>query len=120
MRVLNFFIAAVSSLLGFFSIYFLLLYSVSSHTKPAAVIKNVSSKVGIQHREVIGFLPYWLIDKADKDYSPYITTLTYFGLTVGPDGAIQKYIKPGEKEPGWYALESGSDKKQYAIITSRI
>jgi len=56
---------------------------------------------------VIGFLPYWLLDKADKNYSRYLTEMTYFGLTVNPDGTIQKYVKPGEAEPGWYALTSG-------------
>ncbi len=58
-------------------------------------------------QEVIGFLPYWLIDKADKNYDQYLTTLTYFGLTAGPDGAIVKLSQPGQEEPGWYALESG-------------
>ena len=56
---------------------------------------------------VIGFMPYWLLDKADQDYSRYLTEMTYFGLTVNPDGTIQKYVKPGEAEPGWYALTSG-------------
>lgn len=59
--------------------------------------------------QVIGFLPYWLIAKADKDYSPYITTLTYFGLTIEADGHIQKYTDEDEieGEPGWVALSSG-------------
>lgn len=55
-------------------------------------------------REVVGFLPYWLLDKADKDYTQYITTLAYFALTIDGDGTIQKYTNPGEAEPGWYAL----------------
>jgi len=57
--------------------------------------------------QVIGFLPYWLIDKADKDYTKYINTLTYFGLTISPDGTIMKETNPGESEPGWLALNSG-------------
>jgi len=60
-----------------------------------------------QKHHVIGFLPYWLTSKADKNYNKYITTLTYFGLTIGPEGKIIKFDAPGEKEPGWYALESG-------------
>ena len=52
-------------------------------------------------------MPFWLLDKADKDYIRYLTEMTYFGLTVNPDGTIQKYTNPGEAEPGWYALTSG-------------
>jgi len=57
-------------------------------------------------REVIGFLPYWLLDSATKDYSPYITTLTYFGLTVDENGNILKMTNPQETEPGWLVLSS--------------
>ncbi|PIZ63963.1 hypothetical protein COY15_06055 [Candidatus Roizmanbacteria bacterium CG_4_10_14_0_2_um_filter_39_12] len=58
-------------------------------------------------RQVIGFLPYWLISKADKNYGKYITSLTYFGLNVGKDGKIVKFNTPSEEEPGWYTLRSG-------------
>ncbi|MCL4366820.1 glycosyl hydrolase family 18 protein [Patescibacteria group bacterium] len=58
-------------------------------------------------KQVIGFLPYWLVSKTQTDYSPYITTLTYFGLTVGADGSIVQQTNPGESEPGWYFLTSG-------------
>lgn len=57
--------------------------------------------------QVIGFLPYWLIPKADKDYTKYINTLSYFGLTIDSDGSILEYTNPGESEPGWLALNSG-------------
>lgn len=61
----------------------------------------------IPKKEVIGFLPYWLISKAQTDYSKYITNLTYFSLALGEDGAIQQYTNPGESEPGYYSLISG-------------
>ncbi len=51
--------------------------------------------------QVIGFLPYWLVDKAQKSYKDKITSLTYFGLTIGPDGRILKLLNPTEEEPGW-------------------
>lgn len=59
--------------------------------------------------QVIGFLPYWLIVKADKNYSPYITTLAYFGLTIETDGTIQQYTDEDEieGEPGFVALNTG-------------
>lgn len=55
--------------------------------------------------EVVGFLPYWQLDKADKEYAKYITTLTYFGLTVNSDGSIKKLNNPQEEEPGWTTLK---------------
>lgn len=58
-------------------------------------------------KKVVGFLPYFLLNHAKSDYSSYVTTLTYFGLTVDTDGSILKMNNPQEEEPGWYALESG-------------
>lgn len=58
-------------------------------------------------QKTIGFLPYWLLTKAKKDYSQYINTLTYFGLTLNSDGTIQKKLNEQESDPGWFALESG-------------
>lgn len=58
-------------------------------------------------KTVIGFLPYWLLNSAEQNYSKYITTLSYFGLRIDENGNIQELLNPQEKEPGWYALESG-------------
>lgn len=58
-------------------------------------------------KEVLGFLPYWLLDKARPDYGGYITTLDYFSLTVDKDGTIMKSTSPVELEPGYYALMGG-------------
>lgn len=60
----------------------------------------------IQKPVIIGFLPYWLVSKNEKDYSPYINSISYFGLTVDENGAIQKRTKPTETEPGWLAFSS--------------
>jgi spore germination protein YaaH len=56
--------------------------------------------------QVIGFLPYWLVGSAQNDYSDFITTLTYFGLTAGEDGHLVKMANEQEQEPGWTALQS--------------
>jgi spore germination protein YaaH len=90
-----------------------------SRTYPNALLTMVSP-VKSRASQVIGFLPYWLIDKADKDYSPYLTTLAYFGLTIGPDGSIQQFTNPGESEPGWYALNSGKFDPPKDIHTSLV
>lgn len=58
-------------------------------------------------KEIIGFLPFWLIDKADKDYSPYITTLSYFNLNLDSDGTILRYVNQVEGDPGYFALKNG-------------
>ncbi len=57
--------------------------------------------------KVIGFLPYWLVDKAKKDYSKTISNLTYFSLTIDSDGKLLKLLNDTEEEPGWNALHSG-------------
>ncbi len=67
----------------------------------------IYSSLGITRHQAIGFLPYWLLDKTQDDYQSYITTLTYFGLTVGSDGKIVKLTKPTETDPGWYTLRHG-------------
>jgi len=72
-----------------------------SQTKPIIKLPGVFVK------QSIGFLPYWLLDKAEKDYSQYLNEICYFGLTIGSDGKLIEFSNPQEKEPGWYALESG-------------
>ncbi len=73
------------------------------------VPKNTSSIINplAPKKVVIGFLPYWLLNTAESDYSKYITTLSYFGLRVDQNGNIQKLLNPTQEEPGWNALRSG-------------
>lgn len=89
---------------------------------PVRFDNPVLTTVGIKKPEIVGFLPYWLISKADKDYSKYITTLTYFGLTVGSDGHIKKLVNPREEEPGWTTLKTNTFKwynaKQSLLVIS--
>jgi spore germination protein YaaH len=67
----------------------------------------VRSILKIPSNQSMGFLPYWLLNKARLDYSKYLTGIYYFGLTIGSDGHLVEFANPQEKEPGWYALESG-------------
>ncbi len=67
---------------------------------------SVYQKLGIIKPQVIGFQPYWLLERADKNYAPYLTTLTYFGLTVDAQGKIVKLVNTSEEEPGWTWLKS--------------
>ncbi len=103
-RIFVYFILGV---LGFLVTLFAVKFAFNRDTPAADVIKESVGAIGLKQHQSIGFMPYWLLDKADKNYSRYLSEMTYFGLTVNPDGMIQKYTKPGEAEPGWYALTSG-------------
>lgn len=83
-------------------------------TSPVRFDNPILTTFDVKKPEIVGFLPYWLISKADKDYAKYITTLTYFGLTVNRDGTIKKLNNPQEEEPGWTALKADTYKKYNA------
>ena len=73
------------------------------HSQPKIV-----SPLAEKKNEIIGFLPYWLVNfTSNKNYSNYISTLTYFGLTINKEGQIIKLISDYEEEPGWHTLTSG-------------
>ncbi len=99
----NTFIVLIGLLAGCF-LSLLLIFHFSLPSLPTHNLPLFSPSL---KKQVIGFLPYWLLDKAQTDYSKYITTLTYYGLSIDTDGTIIKYTSPGETEPGWYALDSG-------------
>ncbi len=89
----------IGILLGLLSGYLIFLFTpVTSFLQEESILPQ---------KQIIGFLPYFLLSHAKADYSKYITTLTYFGLRINPDGSIMKLTNPQEEEPGWYALESG-------------
>ncbi len=97
---------------GMFLAYFLitntniLAYHIDSSTFKN-ILKISPTTPPIPKKLVIGFLPFWLIDKAQADYSPYITQLSYFNIVIDDDGTIQKFTAPGESDPGWRALQLG-------------
>jgi hypothetical protein len=64
--------------------------------------------LGLYKPQVVGFLPYWLYGSVaeKKLYTDELTTLTYFGLALSPDGTIRKEDAPGEGEPGWTLLQN--------------
>lgn len=90
--------------IGFLVGYLIILYTPFF---PSQLKNKPLTKLLLPKKQVIGFLPYWLLGKADKDYSQYITTLTYFGLTIDTDGKILKNLNGEEKELGWDNLASG-------------
>jgi spore germination protein YaaH len=58
-------------------------------------------------REVFGFLPYWIIEKADQIDTRLLTSVSYFGLEVDSRGNI---VKSGEGGVGdaWATWESNA------------
>lgn len=64
--------------------------------------------LGIKKPQIIGFQPFWLLQKADKPYEKYTNIFTYFSLTLDTDGTIVKLVNLQEEEPGWTTLKSGS------------
>ena len=84
-----------------------LVFSTKGNSTPLSPM-NLKQAIQPAKKESLGFLPYWLLDKAKNDYSGYITTLDYFSLTLDVDGTILKSTTPVELEPGWHALTSGS------------
>jgi spore germination protein YaaH len=92
----------VGVFLGIYLLFNTSLFSFGAKNSPAILINPLSSQ-----KTVIGFLPYWLLDKANSDYSKNITTLAYFSLRVDGNGNIQKLLNSQQEEPGWYALRLG-------------
>lgn len=99
------FLAVLGLTIGTTLAYFVATKTEILNVKPQQA--SITNLFKIPKKEVIGFLPFWLIDKANQDYSPYITMLSYFNLTIASDGTIQKFTNPTETDPGWGALSSG-------------
>ncbi len=59
-------------------------------------------------KEVVGFLPYWLLKKANQVSLKALTQITYFGLELSGDGSIIRNSTETESEPGWYQLDNGT------------
>ncbi len=51
--------------------------------------------------QVIGFLPYWNLNKVTLDSLTHLTTLTYFALQLDSQGHLVTNINKRESEPGW-------------------
>lgn len=100
-----------------------LLY-VGFHFLPLPANSPVFSVLGISKPRLVGFLPYWLTARATNNYNPSLTTLTYFGFTIGPDGHVVKLTNPQEEDPGWYDLSTKAvqtkldDAKSHNLILS--
>ncbi|MBI2040406.1 hypothetical protein HYT18_05035 [Candidatus Microgenomates bacterium] len=53
-------------------------------------------------KEVLGFLPYWVIEKSDEIDISLLTSVSYFGLEVDGDGNIIKTDASGKQIDPWF------------------
>src|ERR1700690_2416010 len=72
---------------------------------PSQLVSPLAEVSGKRPAKILGFLPYWLLDKASPSYTNSLTTLAYFSLPIAKDGSIQKMANPQEEEPGWTTLK---------------
>ncbi len=92
--------------LSFFLGCFLGIFLVRNSIHTSGFITPILEDLHLAKRfEIIGFAPYWLIPKQTFDYTDLLTTWTYFGLVINPDGTIQKLVADTEEEPGWTTLK---------------
>ncbi|MCL4338971.1 glycosyl hydrolase family 18 protein [Patescibacteria group bacterium] len=75
------------------------------------------SLLGIRKMRVIGFEPYWLLTRSDKNYTPYLTDLTYFGLNIGPDGHLVKLANTKEEDPSWTWFKGNTLSSRLKTVT---
>ena len=103
-RNLSFIIKAFAGLI--FGILFGLFIILLIANFPFSFDSKLYKIFGIAKQQIVGFQPYWLLQKADKPYEKYINIFTYFGLTLDSNGTIVKLVNPQEEEPGWTTLKS--------------
>ena len=70
----------------------------------SAQTENLLPK-SLKKKEIIGFLPFWLVKEAKIDYTK-ITTLVYFGISFDKNGKIVRLSDDSTEEPGWTRFNS--------------
>ncbi len=99
-------VVIIGLFLGFATTFFAGKYLAQNQLRQPGPLKTLTPLFEAK-QQIVGFLPYWLVDKFNTNNIKYLTTLTYFGISIAPDGTLVKLAKPGEEEPGWYTLRSG-------------
>ena len=112
----RFLILAISLTLGILAGFLFAHFSPPPSIQPLTVLFTNPMK---KPRLIIGFQPYWLLSNTKDDYSPYITTLSYFGLLLTENGSIQKLVNQREEEPGWTTLKGPSFKDKLAQMKTK-
>lgn len=72
---------------------------VSPHSSQGVVLSH-----HINDKQVLGFAPYWELNNITLQ--PELSNLSYFGLSLNPDGTLQTQLSQGGTEPGWRTFGS--------------
>ena len=75
---------------------------------------NFSVVTGIKNKRdnkyiVYGFLPYWSLDKIKYLHLDKLTDISYFALSINPDGSFSKTTEEGYMEPGYNNWKNSED-----------
>lgn len=89
------------------------LFFLSQTTLPFQV-RSYAVTLGVQKSQVFGFLPYWLVSKADANEDQHLTTLAYFALQVDGDGHLVHQNAAKETEPGWLTIQKQATQTRLA------
>lgn len=79
----------------------------------------INEAFGIKKPIIIGFTPFWLFSKINRNYRHFLTDYAYFSLTVNPDGTIKKLANRQEEDPGWTNLRNGKFRNTYGLIPGK-
>ncbi len=76
---------------------------------PSATLAVVGSLPNGLHKEVFGFLPYWLLDAGSLQSMRYdlVSTIAYFGVAAQSDGTLAT-ASGGSATPGWSGWNSSA------------
>ena len=76
---------------------------------PPATLAAVGSLPNGLHKEVFGFLPYWLLDAGSLQSMHYdlVSTIAYFGVAAQSDGTLAT-TSGGSATPGWSGWNSSA------------
>lgn len=83
-------------------------------------IAENTENIAVKNREVIGFLPYWMIAKKVHVYPQNLSQLIYFNIEVDSKGNLKKKDENGYYTPEWNHFTSAyfAELKEQAKLTN--
>jgi spore germination protein YaaH len=89
-------------------------FSSSDPLSPLGQTWGVATPAERRPKEVVGFLPYWLVK--DINTLPPVTEVVYFSLSLDNRGEIVTRQNPQEVDMGWYTLQMDSTQNLLAAF----
>src|SRR3989338_7629026 len=69
---------------------------------------NLQLTTKTNHYQVIGFLPYWLLNQTDYIQYDKLTHISYFGIEFDEQGEIITQLEDGTQELGYHRLHQNT------------